>query len=309
MAGDRSPTTADRSDAESIGLFLDMMQAERGAAANTIAAYRRDLEQASAALGGTLAHASEADLEALPRQWADIRPSSLSRKLSAVRRFFTFLQADGVRSDNPASQIRSPARGRPLPKLLAPAEVEALLETVEARVAAGRRGALRDRALIELLYGSGLRASELVSLPRRAIGANKPFAVLKGKGGKERLVPIGRRASEAALAWTAASSAESPHLFPSGRSHLTRVRLFQIVKALAAEAGIDPARVSPHVLRHAFATHLLAGGADLRALQAMLGHADISTTQIYTHVDTAALVTLVNERHPLGRGRRTAGAD
>ena len=159
---------------------------------------------------------------------------------------------------------------------------------------------LRLAALIELLYGSGLRASELVSLPRNAIHPDRPFLILRGKGGRERLVPISDRARAAVAAWRAHVAADRAFLFPSGMTHLSRVRLFQLVRALAAEAGIPPERVSPHVLRHAFATHLLEGGADLRALQAMLGHADIATTEIYTHVDSARLVALVNERHPLG---------
>ena len=153
--------------------------------------------------------------------------------------------------------------------------------------------------MIELLYGSGLRATELVSLPRRALAADRPFLILKGKGARERLVPISDRARAAVSAWLAHVPAESPWLFPSGKSHLSRIRLYQLVKALAGAAGIAPERVSPHVLRHAFATHLLEGGADLRALQAMLGHADIGTTQIYTHVDSRRLVELVNQRHPL----------
>jgi integrase/recombinase XerD len=158
---------------------------------------------------------------------------------------------------------------------------------------------LRLAALVELLYGSGLRASELVSLPARALATDRPFLILRGKGGRERLVPISDRARAAVAAWRGHVPAEGLWLFPSGKSHLSRVRLFQLVRALAAQAGIDPARVSPHVLRHAFATHLLEGGADLRALQTMLGHADIATTQIYTHVDAARLISLVNARHPL----------
>jgi integrase/recombinase XerD len=159
---------------------------------------------------------------------------------------------------------------------------------------------LRLAALIELLYGSGLRATELVSLPRNAIHPDRPFLILKGKGGRERLVPISDRARDAVARWRGQVPPDRPWLFPSGKGHLSRIRLYQLVRALAAEAGIPPDRVSPHVLRHAFATHLLAGGADLRALQAMLGHADIATTEIYTHVDSHRLIELVNERHPLG---------
>ncbi len=286
-------------DRDAIALFLDMMQAERGAAANTVLAYERDLLQASEALHAGLAAADARALEQLPAIWNDAAASTLARKLSAVRRFFTFLQADGYRSDNPAAELSGPAARRGLPKILGKAEIEALFSAVEARAATGRPAALRDRALIELLYGSGLRATELVSLPRRAVRSGKPFAILRGKGGKERLVPIGTRAAEAALAWAETLPEHGNYLFPSRKSHLSRIRLYQIVKSVAAAAGIDPARVSPHVLRHAFATHLLEGGADLRALQSMLGHADIATTQIYTHVQSDALVELVNSRHPL----------
>jgi integrase/recombinase XerD len=178
-----------------------------------------------------------------------------------------------------------------------------MFSAAENRAASGQLDAVRNLALLELLYGSGLRASELVTLPRRAIRQGQPFLILRGKGDKERLVPVSARALSAVQRWLEVCPLESPWLFPSGRKHLSRVRLFQIVRALAADAGIAPDRVSPHVLRHAFATHLLAGGADLRALQTLLGHADIATTQIYTHVDSARLVELVNQRHPLARPR------
>jgi integrase/recombinase XerD len=183
-----------------------------------------------------------------------------------------------------------------------------MFAAVEERAASGRPLALRDLALIELLYGSGLRATELVSLPRRAVRAGQPFLMIRGKGDKERLAPISGRAEQAVAAWVAAAPDGGPWLFPGGKSHLSRVRLYQIVRALAGLAGIAPERVSPHVLRHAFATHLLAGGADLRVLQSLLGHADIATTQIYTHVDSARLVELVNARHPLARNRQDASA-
>ncbi|WP_255536552.1 tyrosine recombinase [Pacificimonas pallii] len=289
-------------DPEAIALFLDMMRAERGAAQNTVSAYARDLKQASAALSGSLAGADAATLETLPLVWADAAPATLARKLSAVRRFFKFLQGDGHRADNPADDLPSPAPRRSLPKILSRAEIEALFHVAEARGATGKSAGLRDQALLELLYGSGLRATELVSLPRAAIREGQPFAVLRGKGGKERMVPIGARAADAARAWAATLPKGGVYLFPSRKGHLTRVRLFQIVRACAAEAGIPPERVSPHVLRHAFATHLLEGGADLRALQTMLGHADIATTQIYTHVQSDTLVALVNAKHPLADG-------
>ncbi len=174
-----------------------------------------------------------------------------------------------------------------------------MFRLVEDRAASGLPQALRNLALLELLYGSGLRASELVSLARGALRPGQPFLILKGKGGKERLVPISARAEAAVAKWIAHVSATSSWLFPSGKAHLSRVRLFQLVREMAGLAGIAPDRVSPHVLRHAFATHLLAGGADLRVLQSLLGHADIATTQIYTHVDSGRLVELVNARHPL----------
>jgi integrase/recombinase XerD len=179
-----------------------------------------------------------------------------------------------------------------------------MFEAAEDRAASGEIIAVRNLALIELLYGSGLRASELVSLPRAAVRPGQPFLMVRGKGSKERLVPISSRAETAVAKWLEVAPAGRPWLFPSGKSHLSRVRLFQIVRAMAADAGIAPERVSPHVLRHAFATHLLSGGADLRVLQSLLGHADIATTQIYTHVDSARLVELVNTRHPLATRTR-----
>ncbi|MBC7986888.1 MAG: tyrosine-type recombinase/integrase, partial [Sphingomonadaceae bacterium] len=193
----------------------------------------------------------------------------------------------------------SPGGARPLPRTLSHADIERLFAALERRVEEGKPLALRLAALVELLYGSGMRASELVSLPRAAIREGQPFVILAGKGGRERLVPISDRAHQAVNDWRAHVPAESPWLFPSQKKHLSRVRLYQLIRALAADAGIPPERISPHVLRHAFATHLLEGGADLRTLQTLLGHADIATTQIYTHVDSARLVELVNARHPL----------
>mgnify|MGYP003576187910 CR=1 FL=1 len=190
------------------------------------------------------------------------------------------------------------------PAALADLRLDAAAEVVEERAASGEPLALRNLALLELLYGSGLRATELVSLPRRAVRPGQPFLMLRGKGDKERLVPVSARASEAVQKWLPNVPDGSAWLFPSGKSHLSRVRLFQLVRGMAALAGIAPDRVSPHVLRHAFATHLLAGGADLRVLQSLLGHADIPTTQIYTHVDSARLVELVNTRHPLATDHR-----
>jgi integrase/recombinase XerD len=208
---------------------------------------------------------------------------------------------EGDRADDPGDALPKPGSRRPLPKTLSHDDVDRLFAAVAARLARDPPlpADLRNAALLELLYGSGLRATELVSLPRNAVHPDRPFVILTGKGGKERLVPISDRARAAVAAWRAHVAVDRPFLFPSGASHISRVRLFQIIRSLGAEAGIPPDRISPHVLRHAFATHLLEGGADLRALQSMLGHADIATTEIYTHVDRSRLVALVNERHPL----------
>ncbi|EQB32078.1 tyrosine recombinase [Sphingobium ummariense] len=298
-------------DAALIDRFLEMMAAERGASRNTLLAYRADLEGA-AALAGGLASADAKALERLSDGWATLAASSVARKLSALRAFFGFLEEEGLRPDNPSAALVRPVTRRPLPKILSTQEVERLFTLIAERLEVEHPAPmdLRLAALIELLYGSGLRATELVSLPRRALNADRPFLILKGKGARERLVPISDRARAAIAAWMPHVPAESIWLFPSGRSHLSRIRLYQIVKALAAAAGIAPEKVSPHVLRHAFATHLLEGGADLRALQSMLGHADIGTTQIYTHVDSRRLVELVNSRHPLvGMAHRRVDGD
>lgn len=288
-------------DAALIARFLEMLAAEAGAARNTLLAYRSDLEQASALLGGRLATAGGDDLARLGEAWLPLARSSVARKSAALGRFFGFLQEEGLRPDDPAAALPRPSAARPLPRVLDSAEIDRLFAEIERRTGAARPMAadLRLAALIELLYGSGLRATELVSLPRNAVQPDRPFLILTGKGGRERLVPISDRARAAVARWRDHVDPGQPWLFPSGKGHLSRVRLFQIVKALAASAGVPPERVGPHGLRHAFATHLLAGGADLRALQSMLGHADIATTQIYTHVDKARLVELVNARHPL----------
>jgi integrase/recombinase XerD len=279
--------------------FCDMMAAEMGAARNTLLAYRSDLAVAAADLG-SLEAAQSSDLARLGEKWGALARSTVARRAAALRRFYGFLHDEGLRADDPSPALPRPTLERPLPKILDPHEVEAMFAAVEDRAASKRPLALRDLALIELLYGSGLRATELVSLPRRAVRPGQPFLMIRGKGDKERLAPISRRAETAVAEWLAVAPA-GPWLFPGGKSHLSRVRLFQIVRALAGLAGIAPERVSPHVLRHAFATHLLSGGADLRVLQSLLGHADIATTQIYTHVDSARLVELVNARHPLAR--------
>jgi len=287
-------------DATMIDRYLAMLAAERGATRNTLLAYRNDLTDAARHLRA-LTDATRTSLGQLSGLWAELSPASLARKASALRGFFAFLEAESIRPDNPSDALPRPSLRRPLPKVLSHQDVDAVFAAIEARLVRTPPNPLdlRLSALIELLYGSGLRASELVSLPARALATDRPFLILRGKGGRERLVPISDRARAAVARWRPHVPEESPWLFPSGKAHLSRIRLFQIVRALAAEAGIDPQRVSPHVLRHAFATHLLEGGADLRALQAMLGHADIATTQIYTHVDAERLVALVNARHPL----------
>ncbi len=293
------------SDARLIDRFLEMMSAERGASRNTILAYRRDLEQAAELVRGSLGAADAASLRALMAEYRTLAASSAARKLSALRQFFAFLEDEGERTDNPALDIARPATRRPLPRILSHDDVDRLF--AQASEEAAGEGApanvVRMLLLLELLYGSGLRASELVSLPRRAVAGERQFLIVRGKGDKERLVPLSDRAREALDRWLPLLADGTPWLFPSGKAHVSRVRLFQMLRELAARAGIDPAGVSPHVLRHAFATHLLEGGADLRALQMMLGHADIATTEIYTHVDSRRLVELVNRRHPLAQMR------
>ena len=303
--------------AREIDLFLDMMAAERGAAANTLDAYRRDLQDVAgrlAASGCALAGATTADLEGVLAGFAadGLAASTAARRLSAIRRFYKFLLVDGRRSDDPAAPLKAPQRGRPLPKILSEADVDALFE------AAGRIegvNGVRMRAMLELLYAGGLRVSELVSLPLAAFVRAERCIHVTGKGGRERLVPLTPPALDAVSAYRDVREVHLPadavragragrFLFPSrtARSgHMTRERFAQLLGELALAAGLDPARVSPHVLRHAFATHLLARGADLRSVQILLGHADVSTTQIYTHVLDERLKTLVATAHPLAR--------
>lgn len=282
--------------------FLAMLAAERGAARNTLEAYRRDLVAAQLAIGDPALAEADA-LASLGAVWADLAPASLARRCSALRQFYGFLVDEGLRDDDPSPALPSTVTRRPLPRLLSQEDVTRLLTRAEEEAASDRSDAVRLLCLLELLYGSGLRASELVSLLVNAVPRDAPFLHVAGKGGQQRMVPVSTRARHALSRWLALRRSTSRHLFPSHGvdGHLTRVRLFQLLRALAARADIDPTRVSPHVLRHAFATHLLEGGADLRVLQMLLGHADISTTQIYTHVDSARLVELVNARHPLAR--------
>jgi integrase/recombinase XerD len=280
-----------------------MLAAERGAAVNTLAAYRRDLEGAEDLLGD-LAGADRKALARLGNHWAVLAPSTVARKASALRQFYGFLVDEGEREDDPSPALPRPATRRPLPKILSHGEVESLFLRAEQEAQSDRPAAVRLLTLLELLYGSGLRATELVSLPLAAVPRDAPFLTVTGKGGQQRMVPVSGRARQALSRWLALRPAHGKFLFPSRAGHLTRIRLCQMLKELAGRAGLDPARLSPHVLRHAFATHLLEGGADLRVLQTLLGHADIATTQIYTHVDAARLVALVNERHPLAERRR-----
>lgn len=289
-----------------IDRFLEMMAAQGGAAQNTLAAYRSDLALASSHLAGGLAAADEAAIARLAESWSTLSNASVARKSAALRRFFLFLLEERLRDDSPDRALPRPGASRRLPKTLSHADVDRLFSTIAERLARVPLDPLdlRTAALIELLYGSGLRATELVSLPRNAIAPDRPFLILRGKGGRERLVPISDRARAAVAAWRDMVPRDSLWLFPGGKRHLSRIRLYQLLKALAADSGIPADRISPHVLRHAFATHLLAGGADLRALQSMLGHADIATTEIYTHVDASRLVELVNARHPLVDARR-----
>lgn len=288
-----------------IDAFLVMLAAERGAAQNTLFAYRRDLEGAEEVIGA-LDQADKDGLTRLSMVWANLAPSTVARKISALRQFYGFCVDDGLRADDPSIVLVRPQARRRLPRILSHEEIARLFERAESEADTGFPRAVRMLALLELLYGSGLRASELIALPLSAVPRDAPFLTITGKGERQRMVPVSARAQAAIARWMDIHpDAQSPFLFPSRIGHITRIRLFQLVKQLAARADIDPVKVSPHVLRHAFATHLLEGGADLRVLQTLLGHADIATTQIYTHVDSARLVALVNERHPLA----TAPAD
>jgi integrase/recombinase XerD len=299
-----------------VDLFLDMIATERGASRHTLDAYRRDLEGYSAFLAGhgrDMASAGTDDvrgyLAALARR--HLAPASVARRLSAIRQLHRFLYAEGKRKDDPAAVLEGPRRGRPLPKILSVAEVTELLTAAHAAVEApatrpaGRLRAARLACLLEVLYATGLRISELVSLPAAAASGEAETLFVRGKGGKERMVPLGdaaRRAMRSYLDLRKEADAEASRwLFPSfGESgHVTRQHVARELKELAAKTGLDAKKLSPHVLRHAFASHLLANGADLRVVQALLGHADVSTTQIYTHVLDERLKSLVRDLHPL----------
>lgn len=298
-----------------IEAFLEMMSAERGAAENTLSSYRRDLEDASQHTGGSLADASAADIRAYFDDIAGrgFAPTTQARKLSALRQFYRFLYAEGLRNDDPTGTLDSPKKDRSLPKTMSEAETGRLLdraatEAADPAQAAGgdRFAATRLHALVEVLYATGLRVSELVSLPLTVALRDERFFVVRGKGNKDRMVPLSSKARLAMRGWLEERTrdpkqAESAFLFPaaSESGHLPRQVFARDLKGLAARAGIASAKISPHVLRHAFASHLLQHGADLRAVQQLLGHSDISTTQIYTHVLEERLIRLVNEHHPL----------
>jgi integrase/recombinase XerD len=292
-----------------IEAFLEMMAVERDASPHTLSAYGRDLADAEAGITGGLMAGDEAGVEAW---YADLgrralSPATQARRRSAVRQFYRFALGEGWRADDPSRRLDAPKQGRSLPRTLSGDEVERLLTAAATRDGAA---GLRMVALVELAYASGLRVSELLGLKVEAVRRDPAFLIVRGKGGKERLAPLNASARAAVKAWLIARDAarpekapDSPWLFPSAsaKGHLTPRRFAQLLDQAALDAGIDPARVSPHVLRHAFATHLLEGGADLRVVQTLLGHADIATTQIYTHVATDRLAQVVRDKHPLAR--------
>lgn len=293
-----------------IDLFLDMMLAERNAADNTRQAYARDLTHAETCLteeGVSLAQANEEDIRHyIIHELRDVSEKTQARRLSSLRQYYRFLASEKIRDDDPTRNIDAPKQKKSLPKYLSEDEVMSLIRCVEVKD--GAEG-VRMRALLELLYATGLRVSELVSLPVNAVSFERGMVQVVGKGDKERMVPLGDHAVAALQAWMkfrpTGKKQKRPtgFMFPSPRSktgYLTRQRFFQMLKALGIEAGISPERLSPHVLRHAFATHLIEHGADLRSVQTMLGHADIATTQIYTHVANERLTQTVIEHHPFG---------
>ncbi|MFQ5622251.1 MAG: site-specific tyrosine recombinase XerD [Paracoccaceae bacterium] len=304
-------------DGHLVELFLEAHQAELGAADNTLRAYAHDLLDFSDFLAATgrkrLLKAARPDIEAYLAhlQKGGLAQATRARRISSIRQFFRFAYAEGWRKDDPAALLRGPKRGRPLPKSLSVADVEALLATARNTGRSPHERA-RNRCLFELLYATGLRVSELVSLPVSSARGDPRMILVRGKGGKERMVPLTGSARDALSCWLASRDARvapdagrgkapSPFLFPSrGKSgHMTRVGFFLLLKQVTAAAGLDSSAVSPHTVRHAFATHLLANGADLRAIQTLLGHADISTTEIYTHVLEEKKRNLVLEKHPL----------
>jgi integrase/recombinase XerD len=291
-----------------IEAFLEMMAVERDASPHTLSAYARDLNDAEDAASGGLMAADETAIEGwfadLSRR--GLSPATQARRRSAVRQFYRFVLAEGWRADDPSRRLDAPKQGRPLPKTLSRDEIERLIAAASAREGAA---AVRLICLMELAYASGLRVSELLGLKVQAVRRDPAYLIVRGKGGKERLAPLNDAARTAVKAWLILrdadkARADSSWLFPSGgkSGHLTPRRFAQLLDQAAVDAGIDPTRVSPHVLRHAFATHLLEGGADLRIVQTLLGHADIATTQIYTHVATDRLTQVMTSKHPLAKG-------
>jgi integrase/recombinase XerD len=295
-----------------VEVFLEMLQAERGASKNTLAAYGGDMDHVMGFLARRKQGPLNADADGLRAylkslDYVGMTPSTVARRLSVIRQFFRFLLAERLRDDDPASSLDSPKLGRSLPKILSRVEVDQLIEATQGLGDGGRMA-----TLLEILYATGLRVSELVTLPLSAADRSPVMLLVRGKGDKERQIPLSDPARAAIASWLHVRAGvlqegeKSRYLFPShGRlGHLTRQRFAQLLKEAALKAGLDPARVSPHVLRHAFASHLLEAGADLRSVQLMLGHADIATTQIYTHVLPEKVRSLVEDHHPLAKRRR-----
>ncbi len=312
-------------DIHLVETFLDMMSAERGASINTLAAYRRDLLDFQGFLARRGTDAKRSTRDHLKHYLASLSTSgaagsSQARRLSALRQFFGFLYSEGIRPDDPTNAVDAPKRGRTLPKVLSREDLDRLTEAAQKRAEKSEEGA-RLLCVVEMLYASGLRVSELATLPLAAVRNREGVLLVKGKGGKERLAPLNPRARQAIADYLPVRETFLPKgerldraekfLFPSRSSecHLTRRRLHQMLKALALDAGLDPGKLSPHVLRHAFATHLVEGGADLRSVQTMLGHADIATTQIYTHVAKDRLAATVAAAHPLAKRKAVKPPD
>jgi integrase/recombinase XerD len=297
----------------SVDAFLEMMTVERAAARNTIASYTLDLEDFDGFLGTRGQTIRTADATACQAYMASLQTAGLSartaaRRLSAMRQFHLFLLREGFRNDDPTTRLDTPRLPKPLPKFLSEADIEALMAAASARP--GRTGVLA-RAALELLYVTGMRVSELLSVPRSVLGSRAEAMVIKGKGGKERMVPLSGSAKAAAAALLDVTGVQSRYLFPGRdpKRPLTRQAFFLLLKQVALAAGLDPALVSPHVLRHSFATHMLARGADLRSLQMLLGHSDISTVEIYTHTQAERLRKAVEEGHPLSESWKSGRPD
>jgi integrase/recombinase XerD len=292
--------------------FLEMMAVERAAASNTLKAYEKDLADAAGFLARRGADLSNAPAEAIEAYFLDLgarglAPATAARRRAAVRQFYRFVLEEGWRTDDPSRRVDAPKRGRPLPKIIKREDIERL---IAAALGSGEADGLRLACMVEVLYAAGLRVSELVGLPLAALARDPAYLIVKGKGGKERLAPLNAPARAAVKAYLEVRPAflpkgdkANPWLFPSrgAGGRLTARRFAQMLDTAAIKAGLDADTISPHVLRHAFATHLLEGGADLRVVQTLLGHADISTTQIYTHVATDRLSALVKSKHPLAR--------